>query len=242
MKTFNETVNQPTTKDGQLKAGLAITKLAQANLDVTLSGSVTVQGKQLELAAVVGAALIPGFDSKFDIELPDLLELYAGGFISPIQKQIASGGTAKTVLPAGSILSASEFLAGNLKTAKLDNIQIYRDITRFLVTDKTTKQDLVDYLRGIRTQLLSAELFAVYEEKLRKEAELQAQFSALSGIGFESIQPLKDETFSATLALASADSLSQLATLGYTLKDSSVDIASATIKVVFNNKPAEKLI
>lgn len=241
MKTFNEVTNQPTTKDGSLKAGLAITKLANANLDVTLSGTVVVQGQDLELAAIVGAALIPAFDAKFDIELNDLLSLYSEGYISPIQRQIATAGTVAAKLPHGSVLSAHDYMKGNVRAVKLDNLAIYYSLNRLLASDKATKADFVEFATELRNQLFGGELLAVYAEKVKKEAELAAQFDSLTSIGFTDIQPLKDSTFSAQLALANADSLSQLSTLGYVLKDSSVDISTATIKVVFNSQPADKI-
>jgi hypothetical protein len=239
MKTFEQVVNQPTVKDGSLKTGLAVSKLANAGLDVSFSGSIEVAGKSLEIGAVIGAALLPAYDNKYDIKLDDLLSLYSSGYI--IQQQaniatiIASGGatSSKKPLTAGSVLSAQDYLTGNLKTASIDTVNLYENITALLSSDKTTKQQLTDYLQALQVQLLPNSVLEVYTEKLRKESELAEQFEELTELGFSEIQPITETTYSALLSLANASALQGLTAKSYLLKDSQVDITSATIKVVF---------
>ena len=243
-KSFNEVVNQATVKDGSLKTGLAISKLATAGLDVNFSGSIEVQGRQLEVGAVIGAALLPAFDNKYDVSLDSLLDLYQAGYV--IQQQaniaaiIAAGGatTKKAPLTAGSVLSAADYLTGNLKTATIDTVKLYHDIDALLANDKATKSDLFAFLSGIRSQLLPDTIFEVYEEKVRKEQELAAQFEELTALGFSDIQPITETTYSANLALANASALQGLTAKNYLLKDSQVDITTATIRVVFEKTTA----
>lgn len=240
MKSFQSIVSQPTVKTGELKTGLAITKLANAQLDVQFDGSITVQGKSLEIGAVIGASLLPAFDNKYDVSLDDLLSLYASGYIINQQRNIAeliaNGGQSKKgeILPVGSVLSANDYLANNLKIAELDNIALFATLSKFLINvDKTTKADLVEFVISLHKQLLPESIQVVYEEKLRKETELQAQFAELVTIGFDNIQPIADNRFSATLALTKANALQELTGKGYLLKDSNVDISKAEIKVIF---------
>lgn len=243
-KTFSAIVSQPTVRDGSLKSGLALTKLVQAGLDVTLSGSVTVQGKSLELAAIVAASLLPAFDDKYSIDLDTILTLYNGGFVTPLQQQIAKAGIStsegKKPLPVGSVITAQEYMEGNIKTAKLDQLKLYNTIQACL-SGKPTNEQLRVCLSDILDLLFSPDMRHIYAEKLRKEQELEQQFSALTELGFTSISPLKDDTFKASLALTSADKISSLAALGYILKDSSVDMETASITVVFNRQPADKI-
>lgn len=239
MKTFQQVVSQATVKDGSLKTGLAISKLSTANLNVSFTGSIEVQGKQLEIGAVIGAALLPAFDNKYDVSLDSLLDLYQAGYVIQQQQNIAniiaSGGqtSSKKPLTAGSVLSAADYLIGNLKTATIDTVNLYHEINNLLVNDKTTKQQCLDLLTILRGQLLPINLHEVYIEKLRKEEELAKQFEELTELGFSDIQPIADKTYSANLALANASALQELTAKSYLLKDSQVDITSATIKVIF---------
>lgn len=157
MKTFNQVVNQATVRDGSLKSGLALTKLAQANLDVQLSGSIVVEGKELEMAAVLGAALLPAYDAKYSVELNDLLDLYSGGYIAAIQRQIANAGisgTSKKIITAGSLMTAQEYLEGNLRTATIDCLSLYKDIEQVL--SEPTREKLVQFLEQVKLSILPA--------------------------------------------------------------------------------------
>lgn len=238
LKSFNQIVSQPTVRDGSLKQGLSLTRLAESNLNVSLNGSVTVQGKELQLGAIVASALLPAYDNKFSATLDDLLSLYSEGYVSELQRSIANAVVVegkKIPLTAGSVLTAEEYLKGHLRVAKIDAGQLYSSITDLLATKPTAAQ-LTSFIVELQASILSDDTLSIYNEKLRKEKELKEQFIVLDNLGFTDIAQVKENVYSAKVPLTHADNLSQLAPLGYVLIDTKVDIASSTFTIIFNKQ------
>jgi len=189
MKTFTQIVMQPTTRDGTLKSTLALTRLATADLDVSYYGEVSVQGENLELGALVAAALLPAYDNKSTETLGSLLALYRDGYVSAIQKDTAQAlSDAKTKVKdrdrAKPFETAEEYLQGNLSIAKIDAVKVYTDIDSLLSSNPDIAA-LTDFLMNLREQILPTKVMDVYKRKVAEELSIKEQIAKLKALGYD---------------------------------------------------------
>lgn len=253
MKTFNEVVNTATTKSGQLKSGLALTKLAQDDtLSVTFNGNIFVNDIELEVGAVIAAALLPAYDDKYQQSLTDTLNLYSEGYVLPTQKNIAlaiaaGGASVKKLSPldnAKRSLTSEEYKNNCLRLNQIDNAVLYEEIEVILQDSKVTKQQLLDFVAGIALKLFTTEQNDTFEVMANAEKLAALEFEALTVAGFSDIKRLADNsTIQATVKTElAASAVPQLTTCGYLLIGTVFDAATMSIKVSFKKAVQETIV
>jgi hypothetical protein len=258
MKTIKQIVNQPTTGNGELKAGVATTKAAEYinnnEVIVTLTDNVEVSfaGKDYQLTydIVTAAALFDGLKGKkseTDALLTSRLELYSSDFLSTLQRDSKDAGKEKkaTMPVKGRVLSAVEYRMNCIKLAlDVSNAEVISDLLLDIaaVSAKTTKTEVIDLLDNIGNVFFNAEQQATYNVIVDKEIEEAKEFEALVALGFSKVSKADDKILASLSFLDASQAIPALSGIGYKLVSSDHDMTNMLINVVLTKGEPAKLV
>lgn len=215
------------------------TALKNGLLNISIEENVvtyTFDGKDYPVDILLAAekALYEGLQGK-DTDVVEQLTLAAAGFLNKQQSNFAkreSDSKLNPVIRTTKVLTAMQYREHCIKSADLDKVALYHDLTGLLADSKVTREKLLNYVSTLVDLLLTDEQAGTYANMVAEEETAAKQYEALLAAGFTDISRT-DETIVASLATANAVAIQQLPALGYELVNSSFDAATLTVTVEF---------
>lgn len=245
IETFNTIINQRSKDDGHVSTAWT-TKLLRDIENHTISleqdenNNLLLNGVMLSHEVMLGLSLENIYDQT-GYSLTDYLERHKNGVLSKLQLRYV-GKDDKAVKPAtGNTITSEEYKNNYIKSVSIDTLALYSEVSKLVNDPNFTKDKALAYLKSLEAKLFPTEKLETYLVMVSKEEEQAKQWEALIGLGFDNIQMTALGNLTGVLSLADANNLAQLSGLGYVLIDSSVDIATSSIKVTFKQGEQPKI-
>lgn len=228
MKNFNEIVSQPTNSDGSLRGKVWTTKLTNmvesGLLDVSTTGTVTVNGTLLNTNSVTAKALQNVGEGE---ALQDWLDYMSLDYISPQQAKTTVNTDKKPL--TGHYLTAAEYKANCLKlNTNVDTLTTIEQLVNGVSTT-ATKDSLMQVIASIARLVITDEQLTTFNTLSEKEAIFSTVQNQIEAIGGK-VTIINDTTIKVNINVSSVDvALKVLTELQFKQVNADFDVKTMSI-------------